>query len=304
MKQAVIDIGSNSVRLTLYRIIEQGFKIIFREKIMAGLAGYVENSALSLEGIKCACDALNEFRHTLEFLDIQNVYVFATASLRNISNTEQAIQEIEKTTGFTVEVISGQQEAMLGYSGAMQVFHISDGAFVDIGGASSEVVIFENGNIQKSMSFGVGSLSLYRRCVKNIVPGSGSMKRIENVLENEMVLPKEKYTSLIGVGGTVRGVLKLAKKVFHLPDDCHRISATQFEQLSDFLFQGDKSAIDLILKTEPERIHTIIPGCMILKYLFDYFNAEELIVSKYGVREGYLCQKIQTNNIAIPKTEN
>ena len=108
MKQAVIDIGSNSVRLTLYRIDGQSFKIIFREKIMAGLAGYVENGALSPEGIRCACDALFEFRQTLDTLNICKAAVFATASLRNISNTEEALSEIESATGFMVQLMGNK----------------------------------------------------------------------------------------------------------------------------------------------------------------------------------------------------
>ena len=92
MKQAVIDIGSNSIRLTLYETENRDFKILFREKIMAGLAGYVEDGKLSAEGIECACTGLLTFRGVLQTLDIEHVGVFATASLRNISNTEQAIR--------------------------------------------------------------------------------------------------------------------------------------------------------------------------------------------------------------------
>ncbi len=308
MKQAVIDIGSNSVRLTLYRIDGQSFKIIFREKIMAGLAGYVENGALSPEGIKCACDALFEFRQTLETLNICKAAVFATASLRNISNSKAAIAEIEAATGFSVEVISGEEEARLGYTGAIRELHISDGAFVDVGGASTEVVIFENGEAQSSVSFGVGSLSLYRRCVKNILPGDGSLKRIKAVLkadiDDKKILPQEKHSPLICVGGTARAVLKLAVKYFKLPESCRSITAPQLEQLSDLLCKGDRRAVDLILRTEADRIHTIVPGLMILRHIFTHFNANELIVSKYGVREGYLCQKILKDSIVTPKTEN
>lgn len=235
MKQAVIDIGSNSVRLTLYEIDGRSFKIIFREKIMAGLAGYVEDGALSTEGIKCACDALFEFRHTLETLIIRKTAVFATASLRNISNTEEALSEIEAATGFTVEVISGEEEAQLGYIGAMQELNISEGAFVDIGGASTEVVIFEGGKAKTTTSFGLGSLSLYRRCVKKILPGGGSLKRIKAALQAEIddkkLLPQDKHSPLICVGGTARAALKLAVKYFDLPENCHSITASQFERL-------------------------------------------------------------------------
>ena len=86
MKQAIIDIGSNSIRLTLYETNAQDFKILFREKIMAGLAGYVEDGRLSAEGIECACAGLLSFRTILQTLDIEGARVFATASLRNMAS--------------------------------------------------------------------------------------------------------------------------------------------------------------------------------------------------------------------------
>ena len=91
MKQAIIDIGSNSIRLTLYETEGENFHILFREKIMAGLAGYVEDGKLSADGIECACAGLLTFRSILQTLEIEHISVFATASLRNISNTEQAL---------------------------------------------------------------------------------------------------------------------------------------------------------------------------------------------------------------------
>ena len=306
MKQAVIDIGSNSVRLTLYRIEKKNFSILFREKIMAGLAGYVEEGALSEEGNRCACDTLLEFRQTLETLGINRVAVFATASLRNISNTDAAINEIEASTGFSVEVIGGEEEALLGYFGAMQELNVSGGVFVDVGGASTEIVTFENGNVVTSASFHLGSLSLYRKCVKNIIPGEGSLRRIKAAIDEEIdndgIMSEGKRSPMICVGGTARAALKLAVKYFGLPEGSCSITSSQFEQLCDMLCCGDRKAVDLILRTEADRIHTIIPGMMILKYILAHSGSEEIIVSKYGVREGYLCQKI--NSIAIRKTEN
>ena len=100
MKQAVIDIGSNSMRLSVYETTEAGtFTILFKDKIMAGLAGYVEEGALSPEGITRAILGLRSFRGTLRALNIPQVAVFATASLRNIRNTAQAVAEIQRGTG-------------------------------------------------------------------------------------------------------------------------------------------------------------------------------------------------------------
>lgn len=199
MKQAIIDIGSNSIRLTLYETEGQSFKILFREKIMAGLAGYVEDGKLSAEGIECACTGLLTFRKILQTLQIENIRVFATASLRNVSNTGRALSVIRAATGFSVEVISGEDEALFGYAGAMQELHLTGGAF---------------------------------------------------------------------------------------------------------LCSGKKEASDLILRLEAERIHTLVPGLLILQHVFHLFHAEQLVVGKYGVREGYLCQRILKNHTDIPKTGN
>ncbi|MGN1122463.1 MAG: hypothetical protein ACI4RV_08855, partial [Eubacteriales bacterium] len=151
-------------------------------------------------------------------------------------------------------------------------------------------------------------LSLYRRCVKKILPGSGSLKRIKAAMQEQIdekkILPQEKHTPLICVGGTARAALKLAVKYFDLPETCHSITAPQLEQLCALLCEGDRKAIDLILRTEADRIHTIVPGLMILQHIFTNFNADELIVSKFGVREGFLCQKILTDSTVTPKTES
>ena len=118
MKYALIDMGSNSIRLTVYDLDKTNFKILFKEKVMAGLAGYVEDGVLTQEGMDCACHSLQTFQHTLERLHIENLAVFATASLRNVSNTSQAVEYIRLTTGISVEVLSGEMEAECGFYGA------------------------------------------------------------------------------------------------------------------------------------------------------------------------------------------
>ncbi len=311
MNQAVIDIGSNSMRLTAYETNGQSFKTLFKEKIMAGLAGYVENGYLNSDGIQCACNGLLEFKSMLEALGIKNAVAFATASLRNIKNTDEAVAAVEAATGFPVEVITGEREAIYGYVGAMHDLSMLKGVFVDIGGASTEIAVFDDGVVQRASSFCIGSLKLYRECVKNILPGKGSIERMHKTIRAAFAkaeFPKAKLQMpLACVGGTARAVLKLAAKVFALPDSCRSVTAKQLQTLCDMLCAADKTATDLILKLAPERIHTMIPGILILKYIVEQFGAPEIVISKYGVREGYLCQKIlnkKSTTIPTPKTGN
>ena len=305
MKQAIIDIGSNSIRLTVYETEGQSFRILFREKIMAGLAGYVEDGKLSAEGIECACAGLLTFRKILQTLQIENVRIFATASLRNISNTARALSVIRAATGYSVEVISGEDEVLFGYAGAMRELHLTGGAFLDIGGASTEIVTFEDNAPVDFASFPIGSLSLYRCCVKKILPGDGSLKRLRQEIWKTIDVSEGALKSralLVGVGGTARAALKLERHYYGISDDCCSMTAEQLDGLCKFLCSGKKEASDLILRLEAERIHTLVPGLLILQHVFHLFQAEQLVVSKYGVREGYLCQKILKDHTDTPKT--
>lgn len=296
MKQAVIDIGSNSMRLTVYETGQGTFTILFKDKIMAGLAGYVENGVLTQEGISQACEGLLSFQATLEALDIRRVAVFATASLRNIRNTSQAVSLIQAATGYPIEVLSGQEEARWGYYGAMREVNLADGVFVDIGGASTEIVRFSQGTIQDAVSCPVGSLKLYRDHVKKILPNAQALtameKAVSQATDGVIQKPRARQLPLVCVGGTARAALKLAKHVYHLPEGTNRVSARQVKELCTLVCSSQKQAADLILKLAPERIHTMIPGLLILRQVAEGFGVSEMIVSKYGVREGYLCGRI------------
>lgn len=297
MKYALIDMGSNSIRLTVYDLDKSSFNILFKEKIMAGLAGYVEHGRLTQDGIDCACRSLQAFRTTLELLHIENLAVFATASLRNISNTSQAVEQIRQQTGVEVEVLSGEAEAECGFYGAVCDSALAEGLYADIGGASTELALLRGGQLQKAGSVPVGSLKLYRDCVKNILPGKGSQQRIKEAIraafENDGLKELPAMDHLLCVGGTARAALRLSKSLFGLPDSCRCFSREQLELLTDQLCKADKDAADLILRYEPERIHTLIPGLMLLRDVAGRYRISDITVSRYGVREGYLRQRIQ-----------
>ena len=182
MKYALIDMGSNSIRLTVYDLKKDSFQILFKEKIMAGLAGYVEHGRLTQDGIDCACQNLSEFQQTVDVLEIPHLDVFATASLRNISNTLQAVEQIYQKTGLKVEVLTGEMEAAYGFFGAADDVSAENGLFIDIGGASTELAVFNRLQLQETISVPVGSLRLYRDCVKKIVPGKDSRQRIDKAI--------------------------------------------------------------------------------------------------------------------------
>ena len=170
MNYSLIDIGSNSIRLTVYEISGKTFKPLFHSKIMAGLAGYVERGKLTEEGITAAKSALLEFKKTLQSLSVENVSVFATASLRNIKNTEKVVKKLNKATGFEIEIIDEEEEALLSFNGAkLELSEICDGAFTDIGGASTEIITFKDNVPVHVTSCRIGSLNVYKRFSHSLI---------------------------------------------------------------------------------------------------------------------------------------
>lgn len=114
MIHAVIDMGSNSVRMSVYRCEDQEITLLMNQKRTIGLAGCVKNGLLTSEGIRRATQVLAEFKGIAEAFQIGSLSAFATASLRNIANQEQVLHELTLAAGITPEVISGEEEARAG----------------------------------------------------------------------------------------------------------------------------------------------------------------------------------------------
>ena len=140
----IVDLGSNTIRLSIYHCDGGQFRLLLNKKTMAGLAGYVRHGVLSDSGILVACRTLAAYRALLDNFSVRDMHVFATASLRNITNTAEAVQTIRDITGITVEVLSGEEEAALSFKGAVLPGGVSTGLLADIGGGSFELVAYED----------------------------------------------------------------------------------------------------------------------------------------------------------------
>ena len=166
MRCGVIDMGSNSIRLSVYDCLEAGenkpveIVPVIQKKIMAGLAGYVKKGRMTGRGIEKACGALGELSAILDSFQPDRTGIFATASLRNVSNQDEVVNEIRRTTGILPEIISGQEEARLDFLGATRFYPMERGLLADIGGGSTELVWFVKNGPKEMISVPIGSLGL------------------------------------------------------------------------------------------------------------------------------------------------
>lgn len=300
MKCGIVDLGSNTIRLSIYHWEGRQFKLLMNKKEMAGLAGYIKDGVLSDRGILVACQVLSGFKALLENFDIRDIHVFATASLRNIVNTEDALDTIRAVTGVTVEVVSGSDEATLSFLGATVGGGAPDtGLLADIGGGSTELVAYEKGGITSGCSLPMGSLSLFTRYVTGLFPTREERHAIRDQVEAELERAKTqgvRCAHLTGVGGTIRAAAKLCNDLSGADQNNRTIPAEEIRALYKDLKKGDQATLRQILRTVPDRVHTILPGLAILNAVLKSYEVETVLVSPCGVREGYLLQRVMGVN--------
>ena len=291
MIYAVIDLGSNTIRINVYRLLNGKFRLLFYKKATAGIVSYVKDGRLNREGVCEICSTLESFKKVLEHLQIEQCSVFATASLRNIDNTEEVITQLKKKTRIKICQISGEEQGRLSFRGAAIQLSAEDGLFIDIGGGSTELVRFAEGKAQSSCSLPIGSLNLYNRFVHDIIPTAQERKEISLYVEGALHASgiKMQGTLLAAAGGTARAVEKLLLRSELLERKGAAIQLSQLEELEQLLADSSDAA-HMILRCKPDRIHTLIPGFLILKGVMQHFGCEQLKVCRNGIREGYLME--------------
>lgn len=293
MNFGIIDIGSNTVRLNVYSYESNDINMIFGKKHVVGLVSYIQDSRLTDKGITKLVNVLHSINEIISHVTVDKTIAFATASLRKINNTEQVLKKIEEETGFRIKIYDQELEARLGFEGIMWTMPYKDGITVDIGGGSTEIIRFKNRGISQIVNYSEGSLSLFNRYVKGIIPTEKEIKNIQNDIKEELYKKELNFESgiIIGIGGTIRAIGDLSKEAFSLDDNRH-FTNKNLTSLYKSIIKGDEDLVKLMLKIAPDRIHTITPGMVIFKFLCKRFGAEEIVVSSSGLREGVLLENV------------
>ena len=295
MIHGIIDIGSNTIRMAIYDIKGQQIDFLMKKKHMVGLAAYLENNVMSQAGIDKVCEVLFEFKAFLEIFHITNVDAFTTAALRNCENSQEAVAEIISRTGIHVEVISGDMEAQYDFVGAVHNIKEQDGVLADIGGASTELVAFQNGQIVDKISLPMGSLDFRTKYCSAVLPNEFEVRLMEEqtkkILAGAEAFASIRSRMLLGIGGTFKGTCALYNGIYNCEKKNLVMEAGALENMIQHFSQleeiGYEDAV-LLMKQVPDRINTIVPGMVIAKVLTEHFQCKQITYSDSGVREGFI----------------
>lgn len=308
MIYGVIDVGSNTIRLSIYKYENEKITSLLKKKTMAGLAGYVKAGNLSLDGIALACSIIQEYKNILLNFNITNISIFATASIRNVKNADDVVRNIYEHTGYVVDVISGEEEATLDFVGATHALPITSGLLIDIGGGSTELAVYEDTQLKQAVSLPIGSLNLFSRHVSKLFPKKEEKAAIENeILEHlhnlDLKVNSHGFHTICGVGGTIRAAQKLNMTIYK-ETLSKPVPVENIDNMLQLAKKEDKKTLRRILQVVPDRVHTIIPGLLILHNIATYYGCKEIYVSNYGVREGYLFEKVLKKGANHGKNKN
>lgn len=290
----VIDIGSNTIRLVIYKVDESKIVAMLNKKVAVGLVGYIDkNNCMKKKGMHVAVQALKEFEEIISYMSIEEIFPFATASIRNIENCQEVIDYIREHTKFDAKVLSGNEEATFDYFGAIQSVNMDSGLLVDVGGGSTELVFYQNKKIVSTHSLPIGSLNLYREFVKGICPTKSEIEAIRQKVIKELNCVNIESESicaqpLCAVGGTARAIYKLLLHKGKLDADSPEYACRNLSKLLRGATENPDRLSRLILKISPDRIHTFIPGLILFHTIANHYESETIITSQHGVREGYL----------------
>lgn len=296
MLQAMIDIGSNTVRMAVYRITATEEKMVLKHKYPLGLAAYVADGVMQEDGIRRVCEILEDFKRFLHSFSITEVVAFTTAALRNAVNSREAVAAITARTGIPIRVISGDEEAVFDFIGATHGTQAENGMLVDIGGGSTELVSFRAGSIERKISLPLGSLSLATAHVTDILPTADEIAamrgEVRTLFSTEPFFDGLQHAHISGIGGTLKSTSALYKALYPAPEP-GPLRTARLNAMID-RYSGDISEADLALlfQAAPDRLRTLFPGMIIAAALAERLGSETLLYSDSGVREGYLYAEL------------
>lgn len=290
----VVDIGSNTIRLVIYHVHGNKIQKAVNKKYMVGLAGYITDEG---EMTKFGVAKINRYAEKISSFCwrasmSRNFFMFATASLRNINNTEKVLDQVKEETGFDIRILSGSEEAEYGYYGLLLEGARPTGIDIDVGGGSTELVLFNNSKIEFEASIPLGSLVLFDEYVSKIVPKKKEAQAIRNAMERklcEFEFPQKRSTDTLFVeGGSGRATLKLLRQKYPDAIRGNTYNVRYLRNFLNFYFEEKEECTRLILKTSPDRIHTAIPGMIAIDTVVDHFDSNTITTISNGVREGFL----------------
>ncbi|QUH25797.1 exopolyphosphatase [Serpentinicella alkaliphila] len=294
-KIAIIDLGSNSLRMIIMRIYDDdSYKLMDQVKDMVRLSeGMGSDMILKPQPMERTLNALKLFKRLIKIHRVEEVYPIATAAIRNAKNQQAFLDLVKDETGLQFQIISGEKEAYYGYLGIINTLDLTEGLTIDVGGGSTEIGWIKNRRLKRSVSIPYGSMTLTEIFLHKEVIEEQAIKSLENFIRNQFKqidwLKETRKLPVIGLGGTARTLAKINMHDIRFPlEILHNYQMTYNEVLSVYekVNHGPKANLKDVGGISKNRIDIITAGIVPITALMEYTNSQTLTISGNGLREG------------------
>ncbi|MET0668385.1 MAG: exopolyphosphatase [Xanthobacteraceae bacterium] len=290
---AVIDIGSNSVRLVVYEGVTRSPTPLFNEKTLAGLGREVHTKGMMpADAVATALAALRRFRALCDTMRVKKVWVLATAACRDAKNGPDFIRKAQRICRTPIDVISGKREAQLTALGVVSGFYRPDGIVGDLGGGSLELVDVKGTRVKRGATLPLGGLALQDRAGKSIKKAD---KIVRQALSKVPHIKSGKGRIFYAVGGTWRSLARLHMAQTGYP--LHVMhgyvvrakDALEFCRLVRRVHPETLSQIEVVASARRQ----LLPyAALVLEHILLRTKVSEVVFSALGVREGLIYSRL------------
>jgi exopolyphosphatase / guanosine-5'-triphosphate,3'-diphosphate pyrophosphatase len=290
---AVIDIGSNSVRLVVFDGPSRVPMPKFNEKVLCGLGADLGHSAvLGQRAMDDAMRALQRYTALVNHMGIERVLVAATAAVREAENGSEFVADIEQECDLNVQVLSGKQEARFAGLGVLSGMPFAQGLVGDLGGGSLELVQVGDHKIGDTATLPLGALRLSRMGL--------STEDLERKLRSDFKkiswLKELDGKNFYVVGGAWRAMAR-----YHMSKNKHslniihnyKMSLDSMKEVIDEVLTKDEAAIRAVALVPNSRVATMHTAALIMRELFKIISPRNVVFSANGLREGMLFSELK-----------
>jgi exopolyphosphatase / guanosine-5'-triphosphate,3'-diphosphate pyrophosphatase len=291
---AVIDIGSNSVRLVVYEAMARSLITIFNEKTLCGLGREVQSTGLlAPDAVDKALTSLRRFRALCRVMKVGRTYAIATAACRDASNGAEFIAKAERICGVPIEILSGPREARLSALGVGSGVHKPDGIVGDLGGGSLELIDVRGHRVRGGVTLPLGTLALQDLSHK-------SLKRAERIVKSEISgvdrIEAGRGRNFYAVGGTWRALARIHIIQSEYPLGVMHGYTIPAQDALDFVRRLRRLvAANMLANIEvvaDARRPLLAYAALVLEYIIRVAKPKNIVFSTFGVREGLLYEML------------
>ncbi|HJU20112.1 MAG TPA: Ppx/GppA family phosphatase [Stellaceae bacterium] len=293
---AVIDLGSNSLRLVVFERLGGALFPLLNEKVMCGLGRSLSTTGrLHPEGVALALANLQRFVALARAIGVDRLAVLATAAVRDAGDGRAFAAEVERQCQVAVDILDGAEEARLSAAGVLAGIPLAEGVVADLGGGSIELIAVgpragAGGRIGQGVTLPLGPLRLAEL--------GAAPRTIAETVERE--LAGSAVWDAIGrgaargglylVGGAARAIARLHMEHSRYPlHIIHRytIARAEAEAFFDIVARQSKKSLAKIMTIAPKRLEVVPIAALVLRHLIAAAAPKEVIFSAFGLREGY-----------------